>query len=141
MPDGFQEEITCNIVAFIWLSVRIPRLDIPLAMISRLFPFLLGFFLLCGQQGAVIHELSHWHDDVPNAGQRAPAGRHGPQHLPEHVCPTCVAFAAMGAALPTTTMVLPVVQPPVGYVQKTQGLFQPSVTEAYESRAPPAYPV
>ena len=110
-------------------------------MISRLFPFLLGFFLLCGQQGAVIHELSHWHDNVPNAGQRAPGDRHGPQHLPEHVCPTCVAFAAMGAALPTAAMVLPVVQPPVGYVQQSRGLVQFRVIAVYESRAPPAYPV
>lgn len=110
-------------------------------MISRLFPFLLGFFLLCGQQGAVIHELSHWHDSPPNAGQRVPGDRHGPQHLPEHVCPTCVAFAAMGAALPTAAMVLPVVPPPVGYVQQSRGLVQFRVIAAYDSRAPPAYPV
>lgn len=91
----------------------------------------LAFALLFAQQGAVLHALSHFADNVPAQSQQD-------KHLPHSpACDKCVVYAGIGSAAPSS--------PPVFGIQQTTAilaavlflLFFSAPFYSYLSRAPP----
>lgn len=100
----------------------------------RLLPFLLIFCVLFAQQAALAHAASHWQEERQSFGQDS---QH-PKHAGEHVCASCIAFAALASAIPSSpqTFGTALSQPPCIPVFRVTA--HPAGWHAYSPRAPPA---
>lgn len=111
-------------------------------MPARFLPFLLSFFLLCGQMGGFVHELSHWHDDLPDAAQQVPDSPDDPLHDKGRVCQLCVAYAAMVTAMPSATAAPPPQPASAAWLRMAApAMVHPAPAAHYKSRAPPVFSV
>jgi hypothetical protein len=97
-------------------------------LLSPLFPLL----LLLAQQGALLHELSHY-----AAGESRP--QNGEQHSHDAYCERCLAFAQVGAGAPPQA---PVADPPGQLAFRPALPVQPQVgatpLATARNRGPPA---
>jgi len=65
---------------------------------------LMPFVLLLSQQGALLHELSHWHAFSDSAASAPKAEAHD---VDRDVCLTCLSFAQIGALAKFDAVVVP----------------------------------
>jgi hypothetical protein len=94
--------------------------------------WVLGLALALGgaQAAATAHATTH----VASA-----AAHDDPHATAQHDCPTCLLAAALGGAAPApTALVLVAPLPDTPVAAATERRFNPRVTLAYASRAPPA---
>jgi len=77
----------------------------PFSSMSRLtLSVLMPFILLLSQQGALMHELSHWHSVADSAASAPKAEAHD---VDRDVCLTCLSFAQIGALAKFDAVVVP----------------------------------
>ncbi len=89
----------------------------------------LAALLVFGQQGAVLHELSHGMEDA--------RANHGGVPHPE-VCEKCVAFAGFAGSLSPAIVVVPVLTPANRAIDQWAATAHDApIARAYQSRAPP----
>ena len=113
-----------------FLSVKI------LPMLRRLFlTFALAFLFTLGQQGAVLHEISHYSEYT---GSLAPKSQQPDKSSHGTVCDKCISYGELASALAvhfTAPPVLLAIFEPGYFTSK----HSPSRTYlAYSARAPPA---
>lgn len=117
--------------------IKIPVSLPPFLMLRRrLLSSLLALVLLLALQGGVLHALSHVEPALADASQAPASDGH---HAGERLCTLCLAFAPLGAALPSAPAVAPV---------STAVFCPPAASPApsarvadaapYHSRAPPS---
>jgi hypothetical protein len=99
----------------------------PLSLIRRLtLSILMPFILLLSQQGALLHELSHWH---PVSASSEPAAQS--LDVDHDICLTCLSFAQMGGLAKFEALVAP----------KVDGLRYHFASEPVRSVAESSLPV
>ena len=99
---------------------------------QRAIPILLAFLLLLSQQLGVAHAVSHLSPDIASITSHD-------KHLPsERQCAQCLAFAAIGPALPNPPLLL-FVDLPASRVAVDAPIekFRHHTIRAFDSRAPP----
>lgn len=99
------------------------------------------FFMLLAQQGAVIHALSHWQEDLQSAEQHERKPAPESHQAPEHACMTCLAFAMIGTALPSAGLALAAPQHFTFAPTPQTNCLEQRFLALYDSRAPPVIPV
>ena len=123
----------CNNVALICVCIYSDsRMKSP-----RSLPFLLLFLMLLAQQGAAVHALSHWQEDVQRAGQTERQQQPDSQPAPGHSCVTCLAFAVLGTALPVAGLALATASHFTFVPGTDVACRQARFLALYDSRAPP----
>jgi hypothetical protein len=99
---------------------------------QRALPILLAFFLLLFQQLGMVHAVSHLSPDLSSSTSND-------KHLPGKVqCDLCLAFSAIGSALPGTPPALFADLPASKLVVAVPIVsFLSFPTRAFDSRGPP----
>ena len=102
-------------------------------MLRRLILTLtLAFLFGLGQQGALVHQLSHLDDLAPVSHQQDSKSAHS-------VCDQCLAYSTLAHALASTYFSPPSAQPAFALFADNT-LFSFSLTpSAYQARAPPQF--
>lgn len=100
-------------------------------MLHRLIlSFALAILFALGQQGAIVHEISHYAELAPESQQQDKA-----PHSP--LCEKCVSYGKLASALDITHALPPVVATGIDY-STFESASQPALTELpYSARAPP----
>jgi hypothetical protein len=96
----------------------------------------LALLLSIGQQGAVLHELSHFSgtEALYTDSAAAPDQDQAP-HSP--ACEKCLGYAGLGHSITTAITILPVVSGEANASPDTYHIYQPILLRAYTARAPP----
>jgi len=101
----------------------------PLSLIRRLtLSILMPFILLLSQQGALMHELSHWHPVTTSASSEPAVQALDVDH---DFCLTCLSFAQIGGLAKFEALVAP----------KVDGLQYHFASESVRSVAEASLPV
>ena len=103
------------------------------------FSFALAFLFALGQQGALLHEISHVADYSPAGLSADLATKSNQQDKAPHspVCDKCLGYAQLAGTMASSPLVLPV--SPTGFLQFTHdSTSHHSLTlTSYSARAPP----
>ncbi|MDP5240644.1 hypothetical protein Q9Q94_13955 [Uliginosibacterium sp. 31-16] len=99
----------------------------------RLLPFLLIFCVLFAQQAALVHAASHWQEESQSSGQDL---QH-PKYADKHVCASCIAFAALASAIPSSPQAFGVALSRPLSLPFFGVTALPTGWHAYNPRAPP----
>jgi len=103
------------------------------------FSFALAFLFALGQQGALVHEISHVADYSPGGLSADLATKSNQQDKAPHspVCDKCLGYAQLAGTMASSPLVLPV--SPTGFLQfshdsTSHHSLSPT---SYSARAPP----